>query len=154
MAAKHGGPAGEKIDARQLESLMGYNARRVSLSLVGQFGERMGIHGLKPVEFSVLSLITHNPGITSRLLCDNLDILPPNLVGIVHLLQERELIVRRTHPQDGRAVGLHATPAGHKLLREAVSLARQAEADVTKSLTPGESRALARLLRKVAGRDV
>ncbi len=66
-----------KINARQLESLMGYNARRVWLSLVGRFGERMGAYGLKPVDFSVLSLITHNPGITSRQLCDHLHILPP-----------------------------------------------------------------------------
>jgi hypothetical protein len=32
----------------------------------------MAPYGLRPVDFSVLSLITHNPGITSRQLCTTL----------------------------------------------------------------------------------
>ena len=43
----------------------------------------MSVYGLRPVDFSVLSLITHNPGITSRQLCATLGILPPNLVKLV-----------------------------------------------------------------------
>ncbi|MBI2769797.1 MAG: winged helix-turn-helix transcriptional regulator [Burkholderiales bacterium] len=130
---------------------MGYNARRVWLAVLGRFGERMGVRGLKPAEFSVLLLVSHNPGITSRQLCASLDILPPNLVRMVHMLQERGLVERRAHPRDGRAVGLHAPPAGLALTREAVRVARQVEADVTGSLTQAERATLSRLLRKVAG---
>ena len=31
------------------------------------FLQRMAFYDLRPVDFSVLSLVTHNPGITSRL---------------------------------------------------------------------------------------
>src|SRR2546427_6201044 len=44
----------------------GYNARRASLSIIEVFVERMATHDLKMVEFSVLSLVSHNPGIRSE----------------------------------------------------------------------------------------
>lgn len=69
------------IDTRYLETLMGYSARRAALKAIGLFSQRMVDFGLTPADFSVLSLIGHNPGITSRQLCSALNILPPNLVG-------------------------------------------------------------------------
>ena len=56
----------ETVDTRYLETLIGYNARRAALALIGQFLERMAIYDLKPVEFSVMSVIVHTPGVTSR----------------------------------------------------------------------------------------
>ena len=109
----------EQVDTSYLQTLMGYNARRAALAIISVFLERMAPYGLRPVDFSVLSLIAHNPGITSRQLCGALDILPPNLVAMVNTLEKRGLIVRKPHPRDGRAVGLHLTPAGRKLLQAA-----------------------------------
>ena len=86
------------IDTRYLESLLGYNARRAALAVIGVFLQRMAPFGLRPVDFSVLTLIAHNPGITSRQLCAALDILPPNLVGMIKSLDKRGLIERRPHP--------------------------------------------------------
>ena len=56
----------DTVDTSYLETLIGYNARRAALSVIGLFLQRMAVYGLRPVDFSVLSLITHNPGITSR----------------------------------------------------------------------------------------
>lgn len=67
------------LDMRYLETLTGYNARRVALKAIGLFSSRMIDFGLSPVDFSVLSLIGHNPGVTSRQLCRALNILPPIL---------------------------------------------------------------------------
>ena len=67
----------------------------------------------------MLSLIAHNPGITSRQLCSTLDILPPNLVAMINALERREVIARQPHPRDGRAMGLHLTKAGAALMRNA-----------------------------------
>ena len=91
------------IDTSYLESLLGYNARRAALAVIGVFLQRMAPFGLRPVDFSVLTLIAHNPGITSRQLCAALDILPPNLVGMIKSLDKRGLIERRPHPTDRRA---------------------------------------------------
>jgi len=139
----------DTVDTRFLESLIGYNARRASLAMIERFMERMAPYQLRVVDFSVLSLITHNAGITSRQLCASLGILPPNLVGIVGSLEKRELIERKPHPRDGRAMGLHLTPAGVKLMQAAERTAAELEDDVAQRLTPSEVKTLLRLLRKI-----
>ena len=85
------------VDTRFLESLMGYNTRRATLVIVDAFLKGMAAHKLRPVDFSVLSVIAHNSGITSRQLCHALDIQPPNLVGMVNTLEKRGLIQRVPH---------------------------------------------------------
>jgi DNA-binding MarR family transcriptional regulator len=139
----------DEVDASYLESLVGYNARRAALAIIDVFLPRMAEYDLRPVDFSVLSLVMHNPGITSRQLCATLGILPPNLVGMIGALQERQLLVRTRHPRDRRAMGLHLTAAGRKLAREAERTAAQLEAQATARLTPAENRTLIRLLRKI-----
>jgi len=146
-AAPNGKP--DRLDARVLEALVGYNARRAWLIVSGVFAERMAPYGLKQIDFSVLSLLAHNPGATSRQLCNTLDILPPNLVSLVATLDGRGLIERKPHPHDGRAVGLHLTEAGEKLIREAEQTVTQLEADASARLTARERETLIRLLQKM-----
>jgi DNA-binding MarR family transcriptional regulator len=142
-------PAVDEVDASYLEGLIGYNARRAALAVIEVFLERMAIYNLRPVDFSVLSLIAHNPGITSRQLCGTLGILPPNLVGMINALEKRELIARRPHPRDGRAMGLHLTTGGEKLMRDAERTATELESDVAARLSASEARTLIRLLKKI-----
>ncbi|MGI9215425.1 MAG: MarR family winged helix-turn-helix transcriptional regulator [Hydrogenophaga sp.] len=137
------------IDASYLETLLGYNARRAALAVIGVFLQRMAPFGLRPVDFSVLTLIAHNPGITSRQLCAALDILPPNLVGMIKSLDKRGLIERRPHPTDRRAQGLHLSPAGKKLQKSAQATATRLESDVASRLSADELDTLKSLLRKV-----
>ncbi len=143
----------ETVDTHFLETLIGYNARRAALAIIGVFLERMAPYGLRPVDFSVLTLIAHNPGITSRQLCAALDILPPNLVGMVKNLEKRGLIERREHPTDRRAQGLHLSPAGHELHAQAQATATGLETEAVTRLTAAERQTLIRLLRKVYARD-
>ena len=142
-------PVVEEVDTTFLESLLGYNARRAALAVITVFLDRMAPYQLRPVDFSVLSLIKHNPGITSRQLCTSLGILPPNLVGLVNTLEKRDLITRKPHPRDGRALGLHLTAPGQKLMRDAEVTAAALESDVAGRLTPAELRTLMKLLKKV-----
>lgn len=141
--------AAATVDTSYLESLLGYNARRAALTSIEAFLDRMAVYALRPVDFSVLSLVRHNPGITSRQLCTTLGILPPNLVGMVNAFEQRALVERRPHPRDGRAQGLHLTPAGQKLMREAERTAAELEADVASRLSAAENRTLIRLLQKI-----
>jgi len=139
----------DRLDAHVLETLVGYNARRAWLIVSGIFSERMAPYGLKQIDFSVLSLLAHNPGATSRQLCNTLDILPPNLVSLVATLDSRGLIERRPHPHDGRAVGLHLTSAGETLVREAEQTVVQLEADASAKLSTRERETLIKLLQKM-----
>lgn len=142
-------PAGQELDTSYLETLVGYNTRRATLAIVEVFMERMAVYGLSIVDFSVLSLLGHNPGATSRQLCATLGILPPNLVGIIASLDKRGLIDRRPHPTDGRALGLHLTAAGLALLRQAEETAARLEDDATRRLGAAERATLIRLLQKI-----
>ncbi|MFN5098048.1 MarR family winged helix-turn-helix transcriptional regulator [Limnohabitans sp.] len=139
----------DEVDTRYLQTLMGYNARRAALSIIEVFLERLAPFGLKPVDFSVMSTICHNPGVTSRQLCNTLNLLPPNLVGLIQSLESRGLIERRPHPHDGRAVGLHATAKGHELMSQAEQTATELELEKTARLTPAQRKTLLTLLQKI-----
>lgn len=138
-----------QVDTRFLESLMGYNTRRASVAIIERFMREMAVYDLRPVSFSVMSVVVHNPGITSRQLCTSLGLLPPNLVGMINTLQKRELIERRPHPSDRRAVSLHASTKGYKLMGSAEQTAARLEAEATANLSAGEVKTLMRLLRKI-----
>ena len=141
--------APERLDTGTLEALIGYNARRAYSAISALFFERMAPYGLKQAEWSVLALLAHNPGATSRQLCATLDILPPNLVSLIAGMDSRGLIERRPHPRDGRAVGLHLTADGEKLVTEAEQAVTQLEADASARLTAMEREMLIRLLQKI-----
>ena len=137
------------IDTSFLESLLGYNARRTALVIIEVFLDRMSVYGLRPVDFSTLSLVAHNPGITSRQLCATLGILPPNLVRIVADLDKRGLVQRKPHPTDGRAIGLHLSVDGRKMMREAEATVLALEDSASSRLTLDERQTLITLLKKV-----
>jgi DNA-binding MarR family transcriptional regulator len=139
----------EKVDTSYLETLIGYNARRAALAVIGEFVEKMAVYNLTPVDFSVMSVIVHNPGVTSRQLCAALNILPPNLVGLIQALDGRGLIERLPHPHDGRAVGLHPTGIGIELMAEAEATASELERNVGGKLTPNQTQTLVTLLQKI-----
>jgi DNA-binding MarR family transcriptional regulator len=151
MAPKRESPAPfvENVDTQYLETLIGYNARRAALSVIERFLRDMAVHDFRVVDFSVASLIYHNPGITSRQLCTALSILPPNLVALVNGLEKRGVITKRPHPNDGRAIGLYATLQGEALMAQAELDASNLEIAAGSRLTVAERKTLLRLLQKV-----
>ena len=144
-------PGVDQVDTAYLQTLLGYNARRAALAVISEFLPRMAPYGLRPVDFSILSVIRHNTGITSRQLCDALNLLPPNLVGKIGALEKRGLLVRHPHPLDGRAQGLHLTDDGRQLMAQAETTAAELERDVASALTAAEHKTLLHLLQKVYG---
>ena len=138
-----------KVDSSYLETLMGYNATRASLKVIELFSKRMAVYDLRHVDFSILSMIRHNPGITSRQLCSVLSILPPNLVGKIDSMEARELVSRKPHPQDGRALGLYLTEVGATLMHDAERTATALEDEVSHKLSAAEKKTLMRLLQKI-----
>jgi DNA-binding MarR family transcriptional regulator len=137
------------LDASYLQSLLGYNARRASLAIIEQFHIDMASFDLRPVDFSVLSLIRHNPGITSRQLCHALNIQPPNMVVFLKSFEKRKLVEREPHPTDGRAMGLTLTESGEALMQAAENTAKNSGIKACSALTDGERQTLSRLLQKI-----
>ncbi|MEN9712396.1 MAG: hypothetical protein RLY90_657 [Pseudomonadota bacterium] len=143
----------DPLDTAYLETLLGYNARRAALTIIARFMERMAPFDLRPVDFSVLSLIRHNPGVTSRQLCNELNILPPNMVVFLKTFEKRQLIQRKPHPTDGRATGLSLTAEGETLMQAAEACAMQSDLSVVERLSAAEQKTLTRLLKKIYQTD-
>jgi DNA-binding MarR family transcriptional regulator len=132
-----------------LETLMGYNASRASQTMVSHFMRGVNQFDLRTVDFSVLSIMAHQPGVTSRQLCQLLNVLPPNMVVLLRDLDKRGLIERTPHPTDGRAMGLSLSTSGKALIKKAEKAASDADAQGTAHLTAAERKTLTRLLQKI-----
>jgi DNA-binding MarR family transcriptional regulator len=132
-----------------LETLLGYNASRASHTLVSHFIRGVGSFDLRTVDFSVLSVIGHWPGVTSRQLCQQLNVLPPNMVGLLRDLDKRGLIERQPHPTDRRAVGLLLSTSGKALMKKAEKAASAADLLGSTRLNAAERKTLVRLLQKI-----
>jgi DNA-binding MarR family transcriptional regulator len=141
--------ASETLDTRYLQTLLGYNARRAALVTIERFLERMKPLGLRPVEFSVMSVVRHNPGVTSRQVCAALGIQPPNFVPLLASLEKREWVQREPHPNDGRAISLRLTPTGEKMMTHAEQMVSELEDEIVKPLKASEHKQLLNLLRKI-----
>ena len=140
----------DSVDTASLEQWIGYNARRAALAVIGQLVPRLQPHGLQgPIDYSVLDLIAHNPGVTSRQLSHALNIQPPNLVGIIKQLEKRGLVEKFEHPSDRRAQGLYLSAAGRTLHAEAEHTTAQVEAEAARGLTETERLILISLLQKL-----
>jgi len=129
--------------------LIGYNARRATLSIISSFIEKMTEFNIRPVDFSILSLIAHNPNITSRQLCRTLNIQPSNMVIFIKDFEAKGLIQRKAHPTDGRAVGVILSVKGKALMKKAEKMATQSEMNFVSKLTADEVKVLITLLKKV-----
>ncbi len=132
-----------------LETLLGYNASRAAHTLVSHFIRGVGSFDLRTVDFSVLSVIGHWPGVTSRQLCQQLNVLPPNMVVLLRDLDKRGLIERQPHPTDRRAVGLLLSTSGKALMKKAEKAASAADLLGSTRLSSAERKNLVRLLQKI-----
>lgn len=139
----------DTVDSSYLQTLVGYNARMAALTVIGDILPGMAPFGLRIVDFSILSIVFHNSGITSKQLCGVLNLLPPNLVGKIGALEKRGLLLRHPHPQDGRALGLQLTAEGRRLMQKAEMAVAALEGRATQALTASERRTLIRLLQKL-----
>jgi DNA-binding MarR family transcriptional regulator len=137
------------VDTSFLETLIGYNARRSALHLIAGFSDAMADLGLSPVEFSVLSIVHHNPGITSRSIAKTLAIQPPNLVVMIRGLEQRQWIRRKPDLKDKRAIGLHMTSSALSQIKLAETIAYADDQARSNRLTKVEKTNLNFLLKKL-----
>ena len=65
-------------------------------------------------------------------------------------LVQRELVERRTDPNDGRGILVVMTPLGRERVDGAIAQLVTAEAELLDALSPGDQERLAGLLRKLS----
>jgi DNA-binding MarR family transcriptional regulator len=110
------GETAVSLDQRDLQRLVGYNLRRADIHMHQLFRQNLAGLQVRPVEYSVMSLIRANPQATQAAIAEALSIKRPNLVGIVVRLERRGLLRREVDAKDRRHHMLSLSAKGRALL--------------------------------------
>lgn len=142
-------PAGRLEEAR-LQAVLGYQLAQAAIVTSEIFMQHAGEpFSLRPVEYTVLTLIAENPGGSLARVARALAVTAPNITVMVDRLEARGLVRREQSAEDRRSQVLHTTPKGAELVRRATERIIDAEQSLLQ-LTPGERVMLLELLHKVA----
>jgi len=137
------------LDQSLLLSLVGYNCRRAYITIMPLFEKRMAKFELRPVDFTVLSLLKANPNINQKRLSQEINVSPPNLATLLDRLEQRDLVMRQRNPQDRRSQTLVLTSGGMRMCAKAEKTAAELETQATAALNQSERAELIRLLQKI-----
>lgn len=142
-------PAG-RLEEAGLQAVLGYQLAQAAIVTQELFTRHVGEpFGLRPVEYTVLTLIHENPGGSLAQLARALAVTAPNITNIVDRLESRGWIARAQSEQDRRSQVLRTSAKGATLVRQATRQIQEAERSAL-PLTPGERAMLLELLHKVA----
>jgi DNA-binding MarR family transcriptional regulator len=142
-------PAGQ-LEEAHLQRVLGYQLAQAAIVTDAIYAGKVGEpFGLRPVEYTVLTLIAENPGGSLARLARALAVTAPNITTMVDRLEARGLVARQQSDSDRRAQVLHTTAKGASLVRKATQLIIEAE-KAALGLSPGEHAMLVELLHKVA----
>jgi DNA-binding MarR family transcriptional regulator len=139
------------VDQTALSHLLGYQMVQADIPLKRTFFKHIGEPlGLRPVEFTILVLVAHNPGVTGKQLAQALAVTAPNITILLDKMSEKGLLERVRSETDRRAQNIHLTAAGEKLAKRALGVSKTMEQEVLRHLSEGERVMLLELLQKVA----
>ena len=103
----------------RVDEPLGYFIRRAQVAVFQQFKTHYADLQLRPVEFSILTLILNNPGRKQTEIAQALGIKRANFVPIIDGLEGRNFVERRPSAEDRRANALYLTPVGAKFIQNA-----------------------------------
>jgi DNA-binding MarR family transcriptional regulator len=115
------------IDFGPLEMRIGYALRRAQLAVFHDFFEAFSKLNLRPAQYSVLTVIEHNPGLPQGRVADALGIQKTNFVAMIAELERRGLVHREPSKQDRRIYALFLTRPGEKLMKKLHATAEEHE---------------------------
>lgn len=126
----------------------GYAVRRFQLWIFQDFIKTLAAVDIKPTQYSVMTVIGANPGLSQMAVAKRLGIERARLVHLLDSLEGRRLVRRVPSATDRRSHELHLTAQGQESLRRFKKLAAEHERHVAEKIGK-ENRE--RLLRILAG---
>ncbi|HEX6706952.1 MAG TPA: MarR family transcriptional regulator [Albitalea sp.] len=141
-----------KLDEAGLHGIVGYQLAQATIATTQVFaGQVGGPFDLRPVEFTILTLVDQNPGVSAKQLAQALAVTAPNITVWIDRLEGRGLVRRERSETDRRAQHIRATAKGAKLARQATEMLKQGEREALgAALSEAERAILVELLVKVA----
>jgi DNA-binding MarR family transcriptional regulator len=138
----------DPLDLAAIEPVLGYVLRRAQLLEAQRFAVTVGRTGVRPVQFTLLSLIRDNPGVRPADLASALDIRRANMVALLQELESRGWVARRRHPDDGRAQVLHLEKAGQRFLQRVDKRHQAYQAELAERMGDAPLKDLVSLLQR------
>jgi DNA-binding MarR family transcriptional regulator len=121
-------------DLGMLENRMGYALRRAQLAVFQDFYKAVAAHDISAAQYSALTIVESNPGLSQTQVADTLGIKKANFVALIKALETRGLVERRTTPKDKRSFALHLTDAGTVLINTLHRLSDHHEDRIRKAI--------------------
>jgi DNA-binding MarR family transcriptional regulator len=100
---------------------------------------------IRPAQYSVLTVIGANPGLSQMALAHALSIERARVVHLIDALEARRLVTRQAARHDRRSHALHLTAEGQRALLRIKELAAQHEKHLTDKLGAANHKMLLRL---------
>jgi DNA-binding MarR family transcriptional regulator len=138
------------IDLGPLPELMGYVLRRAQLVVFQDFFAAFAPFDISPAQFSVLTVIERNPGLTQSQVAAALGIKRTNFVGLLNELEKRVLAERQQVSGDKRSYALYLTAEGAALMRKLRPVLKAHEARMVAKVGEDGRDQLVALLHDVA----
>jgi DNA-binding MarR family transcriptional regulator len=137
----HLGPLAENV---------GYLLRRAQVTIFQRFFELFAEADIRPVQYSILTVIESNPGLSQKQLAARLGIKKTNLVGLIDELEARGLARRKPTENDRRSHALYLTPRGTVLIARLHRLDASLNARISRMMSAEERRRFCEILRQIA----
>jgi len=137
------------VDLGPLPELIGYVLRRAQLAVFQDFFAAFAPLDIRPAQFSVLTVIERNPGLTQSQVAEALGIKRTNFVGMLDELERRGLAERRQTAGDKRSYALYLTADGAALMRKLRPVIKAHEQRIVAKVGEDGGRTLIALLHAI-----
>lgn len=141
------------VSLKKLNGLAGYLIRQAQLWVFEDFNATLGPLQLRPVYFSILTIVGENPGLSQMALSQVLGVVRSALVPMLDGLESRDLLERTPSKTDRRSHALYLTREGKALLERAEALVREHEQRLMKKIGPTDHKQLLQILSVFADRQ-
>ena len=138
------------VDLGGLTEHLGYLARRLQIWIFQDFIRTLAVVDIGPAQYSVLSVIKANPGLSQMAVAQTLGIERARVVHLIDGLEGRRLVKRQSSRNDRRSHALHLTAEGQRALVRIQELAAQHEKRVAARVGATNHKVLLRLLSSFA----
>jgi DNA-binding MarR family transcriptional regulator len=138
------------VELDGLTSHLGYLTRRAQLWIFQDFNKTLAPLEIRTAQYSVLTVIGANPGLSQMALAQALGIERARLVHLLDGLEARNLLERVPSTSDRRTHAMHLTSVGRTFLRKAKDLAAEHERHVAKKFGSMRRQQLLKLLSVLA----
>jgi DNA-binding MarR family transcriptional regulator len=131
----------------EIDSLPGYNIRRLQQIAVAIFLEETQGFGITPVQYAALQAVGLEPRIDQRTLARTIGFDTSTIGSVIDRLESRGLMQRNAHPEDRRVRLLTITPDGQQLLDDAEASVQRAQERMLQPLAPEQRPVFMDMLR-------